>query len=43
MNKKIITIEDLAVLIEKWFRVINERFDRMDAIFERMETEGNDH
>jgi len=39
MNKKITTIEELAVMIESWFRKIHMHFDRLDAIFDKMDAE----
>ncbi len=41
MNKKITTIEDLAVIIEEWFQTINKHFDRIDVILDGLEVYGD--
>ena len=41
MNKKITTIEELVVIIEAGFQMMNKHFDRLDAIFDRMEEENS--
>jgi predicted nucleic acid-binding Zn-ribbon protein len=39
MKKKITTIEDLAVMIDKEFRGIEKRFDRLEARMDEVEGE----
>jgi hypothetical protein len=39
MNKKITTIDDLAVMIKASFRMINKHFDRIDVILDGLEAE----
>lgn len=36
-RKKITTLEELAVIIEDWFRKMHKHFDRLDAIFHKLE------
>jgi len=39
MNKKIISIEDLAAMIEAGFRMVDKHFDRIDVRLDKLEAE----